>query len=63
MNVGSVSISERFVQTTKCCPECGAAMLEVDRCNENGNLFVWYRCSKNNCDGQWLQKSPSNNLT
>lgn len=60
MNIGSVgvlAISKRAVNE-KCCPECGAMMAEVDQCNENGRLFVWYQCSKNNCDGQWLQKSP-----
>ena len=38
------------------CPECGANMVEVGRRSEGGVLFVWYECSKNNCDGQWLQK-------
>lgn len=40
------------------CPECGARMKEVDRRRENGALFLWYSCSRNNCDGQWLQKIP-----
>ena len=31
-------------------------MAEVDRCNENRTLFVWYECSRNDCNGQWLQK-------
>ena len=64
MNISNVSVSGRFEQTTdeKCCPECGAGMMEVDRCNENGSLFVWYQCSKNNCDGQWLQKDPQRSL-
>jgi len=31
-------------------------MDEADRANENGALFVWYQCSKDNCTGQWLQK-------
>jgi predicted RNA-binding Zn-ribbon protein involved in translation (DUF1610 family) len=39
------------------CPECGARMTEADRCRENGVLFVWYDCSRNDCDGQWLQKT------
>ncbi len=39
------------------CPECGARMTEVDRCRENGVLFVWYECSRKDCDGQWLQKT------
>ena len=40
------------------CTVCGAHMVEVDRRSEDGVLFVWYECSKNNCDGQWLQKTP-----
>ncbi len=53
-------ITVRFCQTPdqKRCPECGDKMIEVDRCNENGVLFVWHECSRNNCDGQWLQKIP-----
>ncbi len=39
------------------CPECGAHMVEVGRRSEGGVLFVWYECPKNNCDGQWLQKT------
>lgn len=38
------------------CPECGARMTEVDRCRENEALFVWYDCSRKDCDGHWLQK-------
>jgi predicted RNA-binding Zn-ribbon protein involved in translation (DUF1610 family) len=39
------------------CPECGAQMIEVDRHNENGALYVWYECRRDGCDGQWLQKN------
>ncbi len=39
------------------CPECGARMTESDRVCENGMIFVWYRCSKHDCSGQWLQKT------
>jgi len=40
------------------CPECGSNLMEVERRNENGALYVWYECSRNGCDGQWLQKMP-----
>ncbi len=40
------------------CPECGAKMTEAERVCENGMTFVWYRCSKDACAGQWLQKTP-----
>ena len=45
-------------QEQKFCPECGAHMVKIDRRNEDGTLFVWYECSKDNCGGQWLQKIP-----
>ncbi|MCD6394264.1 MAG: hypothetical protein J7M40_12250 [Planctomycetes bacterium] len=40
------------------CPECGGKMMEVDRCHENGMLFVWHECNREDCNGQWLQKIP-----
>jgi predicted RNA-binding Zn-ribbon protein involved in translation (DUF1610 family) len=48
----------RQAEDKQFCPECGGRMTEVNRCNENGALFVWYQCSRDNCDGQWLQKMP-----
>lgn len=41
------------------CPECGSKMNEVERCVENCVLFVWYECSRDDCDGQWLQKGAA----
>ena len=38
------------------CPECGDKMIETDRTNESGIIFVWYKCSNKECQGQWLQK-------
>jgi len=38
------------------CPECGGIMAEVDRCVENGVIFIWYECGLDSCTGQWLQK-------
>jgi hypothetical protein len=40
----------------QCCPECGAMMTEADRLTEGRALFVWYTCSRVDCDGQWLRK-------
>ena len=50
----------RFRQTPgqRRCPECGGRMVEADRCNENGVMFVWHECSGDSCNGQWLQKIP-----
>ena len=38
------------------CPECGSLMTLVDQRNEGGTLFVWYGCSRDGCDGQWLKR-------
>jgi hypothetical protein len=60
MNRGSASkMPLSFQQATeqKICPECGTQMAEIDRLNENGSVFVWYKCSRDNCNGQWLQKT------
>jgi hypothetical protein len=40
----------------KLCPECGASMAVGDQCTENGALFRWYYCTRDDCDGQWLEK-------
>ena len=40
------------------CPECGARMAEMDRLNEGNAAYVWYKCAKDNCNGQWLAKVP-----
>jgi len=59
MNISSTSrLHFKVGQTVnqKYCPQCGANMTEVDRCCENGKIFIWYQCTKNECDGQWLQK-------
>jgi hypothetical protein len=34
------------------CPECGARMTESDRFCENNAIFVWFKCSSNDCGGQ-----------
>ena len=38
------------------CPECGAPMVVVDQCTENGALFTWFGCTRDDCAGQWLEK-------
>ena len=38
------------------CPVCGEAMKEEDRVKEGLHMFVWYKCEREGCDGQWLQK-------
>jgi hypothetical protein len=36
------------------CPECGALMTEEDTLRRNDTLFVWFKCSKGDCDGEWF---------
>lgn len=50
----------RRQQNLGLCPECNAMMVELERCIENSILFVWYKCSRPGCDGQWLQKMSYN---
>ena len=45
------------------CPECGAVMSEIDRLNESAYTYIWLKCSKSGCDGQWLQRKPRQNLS
>lgn len=51
--------STKFCQAlnSQFCPECGSRMTEVERRRENGVLFVWYDCSRKDCEGHWLQKT------
>lgn len=41
------------------CPDCKTVMAEVDRLAENGVSFIWYECTRDGCDGQWLDKRTS----
>ena len=54
----SAGMALRFRQAIyqKFCPECGSRMKELDRYNEEMATFIWYQCSRDDCDGQWLQK-------
>jgi predicted RNA-binding Zn-ribbon protein involved in translation (DUF1610 family) len=50
------NIRDKRAQYENSCPECGSQMIEVQRCNENKNSYIWYECVEENCDGQWLRK-------
>jgi hypothetical protein len=39
------------------CPQCGATMVEADKLLEGNAAYVWHECSKEACDGQWLEKT------
>jgi hypothetical protein len=43
-------------EAERICPECGAPMIEFDRVTEDGAVFIWYTCTRENCEGQWLTK-------
>ena len=45
--------------TRQCCPECGLKMEIIDCHRENVITFIWYRCSRDGCKGQWLKKVSS----
>jgi hypothetical protein len=47
---------------TQFCPECGALMTEEDRLHDNETLFIWFRCSKSDCQAKWLswKEGPGN---
>jgi hypothetical protein len=40
------------------CPECKGRMQEVDRKKENDATFIWFKCCRPDCHGQWLKKIP-----
>ena len=50
--------SLREVVNKRTCPECGGVMHELDRRDENDTSFVWFKCTSDNCNGQWLQRYP-----
>lgn len=38
------------------CPECGAWMRRIYKCQQNSVLFVLYECSRHDCKRHWLKK-------
>ena len=61
-NVNALSTRLRLAANRQLCPECGKQMTEVDRLSDNRAVFIWYECAKNNCSGQWLQKTSAFNF-
>jgi len=55
-SASSVVDEEPTTDVEQFCPECGGAMVEVDRRMEDGAVFIWYACSREECTGQWLAK-------
>ena len=52
-----VTVGERpTMDIEQVCPECGAGMVEFDRRMEDGAVFIWYACTREDCTGQWLAK-------
>ncbi len=55
-STGSMTGGSLQVEAERLCPECGAAMVEFDRLTEDGAVFIWYACTREDCTGQWLSK-------
>lgn len=53
---GSVVDEEPALSYEQPCPECGAPMVELDRRMEDGAMFIWYACAREECTGQYLAK-------
>ena len=43
-------------QVQHICPECNDVMTVAEQYRENGALFIWYECTRDGCNGQWLEK-------
>ena len=56
MKVGVIEKGHSGTESERICFECGGAMTEVDRVNEDGFTFIWYRCVRIGCREQWLEK-------
>lgn len=44
------------VEIEQTCPDCSGMLKVVEQVNENSVSFVWYKCSKADCSGQWLER-------
>ena len=55
-NTSSVMGERLETEAERLCPECGASMVEFDRLMEDGAVFIWYACTREDCTGQWLSK-------
>jgi hypothetical protein len=55
-NTGSMTGDSLQIDVERLCSECGAAMVEFDRLTEDGAVFIWYACTREDCTGQWLSK-------
>jgi hypothetical protein len=54
---GGVFVAEPpMVEGRPQCPECGATMVELDRLSEDGAVFIWYACAREECTGQSMSK-------
>ena len=55
-NISSLMDEGVNMEVERLCPECGATMAEFDRLAEDGAVFIWYACTREDCSGQWLSK-------
>ena len=55
-HVGLGSVTEPKHTRRQLCPTCGDPMFEVDRVEEEGAVYIWYECEKDDCTESWLKK-------
>ena len=55
-NTASITGGSLRLEAEWPCPKCGAAIVEFDRLTEDGAVFIWYACTREDCTGQWLSK-------
>jgi len=49
--------------TDESCPECGSP-LQIEHCTrEGGSVFIWFACTRPDCNGQLLRKFSSGSRT
>ena len=55
-NGGVFAGEDLAVGEEQLCPHCGAVMVEIDKLTEDGAVFTWYACAREECTGQRLSK-------
>jgi len=56
LDMDVTGIKFQLAEKNGLCPVCGQNMAEADRLREGNHIFVWFKCVKQECDGQWLQR-------
>ena len=51
-----ISTMHLWVDKEGLCPVCGSSMRQGKSVKEDEQIFTWFECTKEGCDGQWLHK-------